>query len=109
LRSYAQTGEATMGEGGRVKATNVIVMKVVEFASPYVEDPTGTRQNLLTLTGTGPAQIFRDGSVVNGTWSRPTLSEKTQYLDTSGQPIHLHPGTTWVELVPTTVTVNVTP
>jgi hypothetical protein len=109
LRSYAEGGAATMGEGGQVKATNVIVMKVVMYASPYVEDATGAHENLLMLTGSGPAQVFRDGEVVNGTWSRPALSDKTRYLDNSGQPIALRAGATWVELVPTTVAVTVAP
>jgi hypothetical protein len=107
LRSYAQGGAATMGEGGQVRATNVVVMKVVLHPSPYVEDATGAHQNLITLTGTGPAQVFRNGSVVNGTWSRPELGQKTRYLNANGQAIPLSPGTTWVELVPTTVTVTV--
>jgi hypothetical protein len=98
-----------MGEGGQIKATNVIVMKVVMYASPYVEDATGAHENLLTLTGSGPAEVFRDGAVVTGTWSRPALSEKTRYLDLSGQPIPLRAGATWIELVPTTVAVTVAP
>jgi hypothetical protein len=109
LRSYAEGGAATMGEGGQIRATNVIVMKVVMYASPYVEDATGAHENLLTLTGSGPAQVFRDGAVVNGTWSRPALSDKTRYLDAGGQPIPLRPGATWIELVPTTVAVTVAP
>jgi hypothetical protein len=107
LRSYAASGAATMGEGGQIKATNVIVMKVVLHASPYVEDATGAHQNLLTLTGTGTAQVFRNGSVVDGTWSRPALDQKTRYIDAGGHTIPLSPGTTWVELVPTTVEVTV--
>ncbi|MBO0894842.1 MAG: DUF3048 domain-containing protein, partial [Acidimicrobiales bacterium] len=106
LRSYA-AGGATMGEGGQVRATNVVVMKVVLHASPYVEDATGAHQNLLMLTGTGPAQVFRNGSVVSGTWSRPALGQKTRYLDAGGRAIALSPGNTWVELVPTTVAVTV--
>ena len=109
LRSYAQGGAAGMGEGGQVRATNVVVMKVEERASPYVEDATGAHQNLLTLTGTGPAQVFRNGSVINGTWSRSALNQKTRYLNGSGQSIPLSPGATWVELVPTTVAVSVGP
>jgi Protein of unknown function (DUF3048) N-terminal domain/Protein of unknown function (DUF3048) C-terminal domain len=109
LRSYADTGTATMGEGGQITATNVIVMKVVIYPSPYVEDASGTHENLLVLTGTGSAQVFRDGAVINGRWDRSGGSQNTQYLDSSGRPIALAPGTTWVELVPTTVAVTVTP
>jgi Protein of unknown function (DUF3048) N-terminal domain/Protein of unknown function (DUF3048) C-terminal domain len=109
VRSYADTGPATMGEGGVISAANVIVMKVQMYPSPYVEDATGVHENLLTLTGSGPAQVLRDGTVTTGTWSRPDLSANTQYLDSSGQTIALSPGQTWIELVPTTVPESVTP
>ncbi len=108
-RSYSDTGPATLGDGGQITASNVIVMHVVMYPSQYVEDPTGIHENLLTLTGSGPAQVIRNGAVINGTWRRPTLSATTTYVDAAGHPIPLTPGPTWVELVPTTVAVNVTP
>jgi hypothetical protein len=98
-----------MGEGGVISAANIIVMKVVMYPSPYVEDATGAHENLLTLTGSGPVQIFRNGTVTPGTWKRASLSVNTSYLDSSGRTIALGPGQTWIELVPTTVAVNVAP
>jgi hypothetical protein len=109
LRSYADTGLATLGDGGAIATTNVVVMKVVMYPSPYVEDATGALENLLVLTGSGPAQIFRNGAVVNGAWRRPTLNQPTQFVDVRGHAIALTPGQTWVELVPTTIGVTVTP
>jgi Protein of unknown function (DUF3048) N-terminal domain/Protein of unknown function (DUF3048) C-terminal domain len=109
LRSYSDTGLATLGAGGAIATKNVVVMKVVLYPSPYVEDVTGTHENLLVLTGSGPAQIFRDGKMVAGTWRRPTLDQKTQFVDGHGHVIALDPGQTWVELVPTTIGVTVTP
>lgn len=109
VRSYADTGPATMGEGGVISAANVIVMTVHMYPSPYVEDDTGIHENLLTLTGSGPAEVFRDGTVTTGTWTRPDLSADTRYLDSSGRTMALSPGQTWIELVPTTVAQTVTP
>lgn len=106
LRSYSNGEAATMAEGGQISAANVVVMRVVVYASPYVEDPTGVHENLLVLTGTGPAQVFRDGAGLTGTWSRPSLDQITRYLGGSGQNIAFASGTTWVELVPTTVPVT---
>jgi hypothetical protein len=108
-RSYSDTGPATLGEGGHVTAANVIVMKVVLYPSPYVEDPTGAHENLLTLTGSGQAEIFRNGAVVSGTWQRPTLAQNTRYVDNAGRTIPLDPGRTWIELVPTTIAVTYAP
>ena len=84
-------------------------MKVMMYPSAYVEDPTGAHENLLVLTGTGAVQIFRDGRTISGTWNRSTLAQGTRYLDAGGHPITLAAGTTWVELVPSTVAVTVTP
>jgi hypothetical protein len=109
LRSYADTGLATLGDGGAIATNNVVVMKVVLYPSQFVEDATGSLENLLVLTGSGPAQIFRNGAVVNGTWTRPSLSQQTEFLDAQGHAISLTPGQTWVELVPTTVGVTFTP
>jgi hypothetical protein len=98
-----------MAEGGQISAANVVVMSVVMYPSPYVEDATGTHENLLVLTGSGPAQVYRNGAVVSGTWVRPSLAQTTQFVDANHQVITLSPGPTWVELVPTTVAVTATP
>lgn len=109
FRSYADTGAATYGEGGAMASNDVIVMHVVMYPSQYVEDATGSHENLLTLTGTGPLEVYRNGTRIAGTWSRPALTDSTQYLDSSGHPITLQPGRIWIELVPTTVSVTAAP
>lgn len=109
LRTYVGDGPAGQGEGGAVNATNVVVMKEIMFPSPYVEDVTGTHENVLALLGSGAAQVFRNGKVINGTWNRPALANLTVFKDAHGRVIKLAPGPTWIELVPTTIGVTVTP
>ena len=108
-RSYSDTGPATLGEGGRITAANVVVMHVFMYPSQYIEDPVGSHENLLNLAGTGALQVFRNGAEINGTWSRPSLAAATSYLDGSGRPITMQPGQTWIELVPQIVAVTATP
>ena len=108
-RSYATSGAATQAEGGQITAANVIIMKVVVYPSPYVEDATGAHENLLVLTGSGPTQVFRNGDMVSGTWQRGNLTDTTRYLDAAGHVIPLNPGNTWIELVPTTIAVTTSP
>ena len=109
LRSYADTGVATQGEGGDISAANVVVLRVAMYPSPYVEDVNGVHENLLVLTGSGSAEVFRNGAAIAGEWVRPSLAQTTQLLDGHHRPIPLTPGPTWVELVPTTVAVTETP
>ena len=108
-RSYAGTGPAALGDGGFITTTNVVVMTVVMYPSQYVEDPTGAHENIVTLTGSGPLQVLRNGKVISGTWRRPTLADTTQLVDANGKTIPLSPGPTWIELVPTIYPVTVTP
>jgi hypothetical protein len=63
----------------------------------------------LVLTGSSPAQVFRDGAVINGSWRRQSLGDETQLVDAAGRSMPLTPGQTWIELVPPTVNVTVTP
>ena len=35
-----------------------------------MEDVNGDHETLLTLTGSGPLEVIRDGAAIQGTWSR---------------------------------------
>ncbi len=109
LRSYSDTGAATLGGGGQIAAANVVIMHVVPYQSSFVEDVNGDHETLLVLTGSGPLEVVRDGAAISGTWSRPALNDVTKLLDSKGHVIPLRPGVTWIELVPTTIPYTVTP
>jgi hypothetical protein len=54
------------------------------------------------LWGQGPAKLFRDGKVYEGTWIRENPQQETDRLilvDGEGKQIPLRPGTTWVQLM----------
>ncbi len=93
----------------QISATNVVVMRVVEYPTPYVEDDTGALEQDLTLTGTGPAWVFRNGVELKGTWHRPTLAQPATFTETDGTTITLAPGNTWEELLPTSESISVVP
>jgi Protein of unknown function (DUF3048) N-terminal domain/Protein of unknown function (DUF3048) C-terminal domain len=110
LRSYGSTPD-TLSTGAQNVAANVIVQFVHVTYGPWVENDEGgleVQANLATHAS-GPALVFRSGVEISGTWSRSTLGQATQFTSSAGDPISLQPGATWVELVPTTVTVTGTP
>ena len=43
-----------------------------------------------------PVQVFTQGKVINGTWSRYSDNDPAVYLDEGGNPIKLTPGKTWI-------------
>jgi hypothetical protein len=108
-RSYSDTGPALLGDGSQIAASNVIVMLVREWPTPYPEDITGSLENELTLKGSGPAWVFRDGAQFYGKWERPLLDHPTVFVETDGTRIALTPGNAWEELVPDGRSISVKP
>jgi len=86
--------------GEQLAADNVIVFYTEHKKTDIVEDSLGSTAIDIVMTGSGRAQVFRDGLVVEGRWAQNAPDELIQYYDDSGQVIPLRPGTTWIQLVP---------
>jgi hypothetical protein len=95
-------------DGTQNSATNVVVQFVHLTYGPWVENSEGGLEVQANLydDASGAAEVFRDGVELEGTWERSSLGTPTQYLSTSGAPISLTPGRTWIELVPDTIVVT---
>lgn len=100
-RPFTVTGE------GRIGAANVLVQSV-DVRDTDVLDPAGNAVPISTLVGSGEAQLFRNGQVLRGTWSKDDRDSRTTFT-ANGEQIRLEPGRTWVELVPTGRSVTVQP
>jgi hypothetical protein len=87
----------------QVAPTNVIIERVPVRMSRYV-DVLGGRTPYTTTTGSGPVTVLRDGRAITGTWRRLSATTGTRFLDATGRDIPLHPGPSWVLLLPTTAT-----
>jgi hypothetical protein len=89
--------------GVQLGAMNVVVM-FVQY-TPRV-DVQGAQAQLL---GHGKAMVFSDGKLSTGQWSRTNNTQPAEFRDANGQTIRLTPGQTWVELIPTTFPVTLSP
>lgn len=49
--------------------------------------------------GTGEAHFFQDGTVVTGTWSKPSAKDQITFKDANGAVMKLNPGQTWISVV----------
>lgn len=87
-------------DGSAVSSTNVVVMSVAVRPGTNV-DVLGHPTPDPTLTGTGRAWVLRDAKVVAGTWRRSAAGSPVELLGPDGKPVPLHPGRTWIELLPT--------
>jgi len=78
--------------GNQLVAKNVII----QFTN--VVDRAGLDTQVEAI-GSGKADFYIDGKLVNGKWSKPDASSRTKYTDLGGNEIVLNAGTTWIEVV----------
>ncbi len=89
----------TLSDGSRISATNVVIMSV-SIGHTGIYDTAGNEDPLVIVVGSGQAWMLRDGRVYTGGWSRSSIDSSTEFTTTSGSVIPLHPGRTWIELLP---------
>lgn len=73
---------------------------VVQFANE-VPIPNDDKNRLdYELLGSGNAIVFRDGYIINATWRKDSLKNRTIFYDLNGQEIEFNRGKFWVSVVP---------
>jgi len=83
----------TEASGERVRATNVVTLRVAIDWS-YGEVPK------TVMIGSGEAWASVAGRTAHGTWSKDAPGSPITLTADDGSPLRLAPGNTWVELVP---------
>jgi hypothetical protein len=106
LRSHG-TEPHMLVDGSQVQATNIVV-QVVDVVPGDIIDPAGNPSPEVDVIGSGKAYVFRGGRMILGRWERAHEGDVTAFVSKSGETIPLAPGTTWVELLPSTVPVEAT-
>jgi len=99
---------ATVANGGQIATTNIVVQTVHVTYGPWLENDVGGLEVQSQMTGSGPLTVLRGGVAVTGTWQRASVNDPTTLTASDGSPISLLPGQTWVEIVPSTVSVTTT-
>jgi hypothetical protein len=88
-----------LDDGNPIRATNVVIQEV-EVRQSAIVDASGSYSPIVDVTGTGRGWVLRDGRLIVGRWTRPSLGDLTVFETKTGERILLAPGTTFVELVP---------
>lgn len=75
---------------------------VVQFAkeSRANDGYEGNAHLLYGTTGKGEALIFKDGVVIEGSWSKAKRTSRTVFLDAKGKEISFNPGRIWISILP---------
>lgn len=86
--------------GEQITADNVLIEEhTVDFSD--VGDVLGAASpEIVDVTGSGRALLFRDGRVVRGRWVRERIEDPVTFETRDGDEMMLKPGRTWISLVP---------
>ncbi|CAN5554430.1 DUF3048 domain-containing protein [soil metagenome] len=98
----SQAGEPFVAESGKqISVDNVLIEEhEVNFSKSIVDVAGNPSVEIADVTGSGRAVLFRDGRALTGRWIRESVEDAVSFETKSGDALVLHPGTTWVELVP---------
>ena len=105
MRVEAGAPHIDQGTGGQIAADTVIVQYVTTASSGFV-DVNGADTPSLGVIGSGRAQVFVRGRLIDANWQKVSRDRYTTYTDGLGKPIPVKPGSTWIELVPTAMKVT---
>jgi hypothetical protein len=103
-RRYVRDQDGTparLVDGRPVTTDNVVVLSVA-VRLDVNRDVLGNRTPDPVVVGRGRAWLLRDGRALAGTWRRAAADQPLRLLGQDGAPLALHPGRTWVELLPST-------
>ena len=94
-----QSGTPKLDASGLQILPSTFVAQVVNITNSEYGDKFGEITPLVTTVGNGPAYIFRDGRVIEGTWLRPAAESGTTFRNKSGEEIAFKAGQIWFALV----------
>ena len=94
-----QSGTRKEDASGAPLLASTFVAQIVSITDSEYGDKFGEITPLVTTVGTGKAFVFRDGVVIEGSWSRPDALSGTTFRSTSGAEITFAPGQVWIALV----------
>lgn len=107
LRSVRGAPHTDALNGQQLAPENVVVIYCEHKTTDIVEDKLGNVAIMVWWVGNGRAQVFRDGVMVEGQWSRPEAADQMRLVDASGKDIPLKPGQTWIQIVPLNYNITV--
>lgn len=88
-----------VGNGGQqVKVASVVLVRVGHHSAGY-RDVRGAEVIDFELEGRGPADIYAGGMHYSGTWDQSSPDRPLAILDSTGKPMPLSEGLTWIHLV----------
>ncbi len=96
--TYVNTN-SNAAEGDHFVPSSVLVLRVKVVDAGYT-DPAGNFVPESRFEGDGAAQLFHNGQVVEGTWSKSKVDSVLSLAAADGSELKVPAGKVWIELVP---------
>jgi hypothetical protein len=85
--------------------TQISPKVVIALVMPYSLEADGYHSDYTTI-GSGPVYVFQDGLVTTGQWSKSSSTTQFVFTNSTGQPLKLNPGQTWLTALSTSANVT---
>jgi hypothetical protein len=119
LRSADGVAQVDANNHQPISAANVIIVYANHVTdctiqeNPLSIDPDcqqpGQFSIQIQIWGEGPVQIIRDGKVQSGRWVRAKPEDMLTFIGADGKPLPLKRGTSWFQMAPTNLQVQIEP
>lgn len=97
-RSVDGRAQIDQADGKRVTTRNVVVLFMSYRVDSTIEP--GHARPVVGSVGSGKAWVYREGSLVQGRWEKPTDAALMRLVDKNGNEIPLVRGRTFFQIVP---------
>jgi hypothetical protein len=102
----SEAGEAQIDANTNTQLSPKVVIAMVTPLARGALDSSGAYYSDYTVTGSGTAYVFQDGVMTPGQWTKASTSGALTFTDSTGAPLALNPGQTWITAITSTAGVT---
>jgi len=92
----AMDGTPTVTTDGKPVTPATVVVQYVKIRRSAFHDVLGNNTPYTRTTGSGTAEVLRDGKVYDVDWKRPKATDGTAFTTKDGSPVNFAEGQVWV-------------
>jgi hypothetical protein len=96
-RSEGGSPQTDANTNAQISPKVVVAMVITE--SQGALDSSGAYYSNYNVVGSGPVDIFQDGTLTTGQWAKASDTSQITFTDAAGKPIALNPGQTWLTAI----------
>jgi hypothetical protein len=107
--SRSEDGAPLMDANTNTQLSPKVVITIVVPETQGTLDSSGAYYSDYNVIGSGTADIFQDGTVTTGQWTKSSNTSQITFNNAAGQPIKLNAGQTWITAITAPDDVSYTP